>query len=99
MSKTSYIRGKAEVVFGGAIKIMCGTSTDGDFVLGLAELKEQKKVGDTAENEEAYDPQVLLVFNNLDSVTIVRNALECVEQWYKEGYFKEQIEKQTEDEY
>ena len=93
MSKTSYIRGKAEVIFGGSIKILCGTNHAGECLLAFSELKEQMKVGEHMGDADSYDPQVFFVFDNLDSVTIVRDALECIEKYFKEGEFGEPMKK------
>ena len=93
MSKTSFIRGQAEVFFGGSIKILCGTNNEGKCLLAFSELNEQMKVGENMGDADSYDPQVFLVFDNLDSVTIVRDALECIEKYFKEGEFGELIKK------
>lgn len=83
----SFIVGRSQVVFGGAIQISSGYDTKNNKgVILFSELKEPLNVGDTLpENAEAYDPQVQLVFDNIWSLDILRDAIDNVEQAFKYG--------------
>lgn len=86
----SGITGRAQVRFGGRIHIGVGYSPDTKVGgIGLHELKEEYQVGaDLPKNPEQYDEQVTLVFNNLESIEIVRDALDMLETAFKYGDFK-----------
>ena len=86
MTKTSYITGEAVVVFGGSIDIGLGYNPETKKVgISFSELKEQLNVGDKKERKEAYEKQVLFVFDNLESIKIVRHALDLAERTLKDG--------------
>ena len=88
MTKTSYITGEAVVVFGGSIDIGLGYNPETKKVgISFFELKEQLNVGDKKERKEAYEEQVLFVFDNLESIKIVRHALDLAERTLKDGEF------------
>lgn len=88
MTKTSYITGEAVVVFGGAIGIGLEYNPETKKVgISFSEIKEQLNVGDKTERKEAYDEQVLFVFDNLESIKIVRHALDLAERVLKDGEF------------
>jgi hypothetical protein len=87
--RTSYIRGRAVVRFGGAIGIEVGHYESGEFVVAFKEAKEQKEVGDEIGIGETWDTQVILVFDNPKSVSMVRDALDCVESGLKYGKLSE----------
>lgn len=84
--RTSFIRGRAEVHFGGAIGIEVGQLEDGRFAVAFKEAKKQKEVGDKM--EDAWDAQVFLVFDNPLSLSYVRDALDSVEEGMKYGKLK-----------
>ena len=91
----SFIVWRSQVVFGGAIQISSGYDTKNNKgVILFSELKEPLNVGDTLpENAEAYDPQVQLVFDNIWSLNILRDAIDNVEQAFKYFKFREPIDK------
>ena len=84
--RTSFIRGRAEVHFGGAIGIEVGQLEDGRFAVAFKEAKKQKEVGDKM--EDTWDAQVFLVFDNPLSLSYVRDALDSVEEGMKYGKLK-----------
>lgn len=87
MAKTNYITGKALVVFGGSISFGIGYNPN-EKVVGLAmyELKKQVKVGKKLSgNEKMYEPQVQLVFRNIESINCIRRALDIAERTLKDG--------------
>lgn len=85
--RTSFIKGRAEVHFGGSIVIEVGqTEENKRFVIAFSEAKEQKEVGDVTGDK--WDAQVFLVFDNLLSVSMLRDALDSVEQGMKYGKIK-----------
>ena len=81
--RTSYIRGRAEVYFGGAIGIEVGQIQDGRYVVAFREAKEQSEVG--CKIKDTWDAQVFLVFDNPLSLSYVRDALDRVEEGMKYG--------------
>lgn len=86
MKKTSYITGEAVVVFGGAIGIGLAYNPEEKKVgILFSELKEQLNVGDKVEEEETYEEQVQFVFDNLESIKMVRRALDLAERTLKDG--------------
>ena len=87
MTKTSYINGKALIVFGGSISFGIGYNPNKKVVwLMMSELKEQVKVGEKLSgDEEEYKPQVELVFQSVDSINIFRNVLDLAERTFKDG--------------
>ena len=94
MKKTSYILGEAEVVFGGSIAVPSyydpNTKTG---AISFNELKEQKGVGeDIKDDDEMLEPQVWLIFNNVESINVVRRALNRVEYALKNGEFQQKVE-------
>lgn len=89
--RTSYIRGRAEVHFGGAIGIEVGQLEDGKFAVAFKEAKDQKEVGDPL--QDTWDAQVFLVFDHPLSLSMVRDALDYIEEGMKYGKLKEQEKK------
>ena len=87
MTKTSYINGKALVVFGGSINFWIGYNQNKKVVgVMMSELKEQVKVGEKLSgDEEKYKPQVELVFQSVDSINVFRNVLDLAEKTLKDG--------------
>lgn len=85
----SGITGRAQVRFGGKIHI--GIGYDGKRNWGgisLSELKGSYKVGEeVAENAREYPTQVTLMFDNLESIDILRDALDNLESAFKDGEF------------
>ena len=83
MEKTSYIRGMAEVVFGGSIRIT-GATMNGKQVLAFTEMEQQLECGTEipqAEFDKPPRPQVVLAFDNIKSVNVLRDALDMVEKY------------------
>lgn len=92
-NKNSGIKGQAQVIFGGAIKIEYGI-LNGDknsICLGLSEFKyPPKEVGVYPENDETYcGVQVALAFPNLDVLCHFRDILNDVEEEMKERIKKQ----------
>jgi hypothetical protein len=85
--RTSFIRGRAEVHFGGAICIEVGQLEDGRYAIAFKEAKEQSEVGEKA--GETWDAQVFLVFDHPLSLSYLRDALDNVEYGMKYGKLKE----------
>jgi hypothetical protein len=89
----SGIIGRARVKFGGAIKITVHGGIEHDEVrvaVSLSEVKEQIGVGEKIpDNIENYGTQVWLEFNNIISIDMLRDALDCVEEYIKTGGFQE----------
>lgn len=84
MKKTSYVIGQAQVRFGGSIQVGVGYHKESKTAaIQFAEFKEQQKVGAPA-NVAAYEPQVEFIFNNLESIAIVRKALDIAERAFKD---------------
>ena len=76
----SYVRGRAEAVFGGAIGISIGYDEKSDAgIIALSELEEQLGVNAEIGSTKFYEPQVFLVFNNLHSIEAMRDALDNIE--------------------
>ena len=89
----SGIIGRARAKFGGAIQISVHGGVRGDMgrvAISLSEVKEQVGVGNMLpEGVEKYRPQVWLEFDNLTSIDIMRDALDCLEEYLKTGNFPE----------
>ena len=84
MKKTSYVIGQARVRFGGSIQVGVGYDKEAKTAaIQFSEFVEQQKVG-AKPTVPAYAPQVRLVFNNLESMAIVRKALDIVERAFKD---------------
>jgi len=87
----SGIIGRARAKFGGAIQIGIhgGVGSDkGKVAISLAEVKEQVGVGkELPDGVEKYGPQVWLVFDNLTSIDMMRDALDCLEEYLKTSSF------------
>ena len=89
----SGIIGRAHAKFGGAIRIGIHggvRSCKGRVAISLSEVKEQVGVGNMLpEGVEKYGPQVWLEFDNLTSIDMMRDALDCLEVYLKTGSFPE----------
>ena len=84
MKKTSYVIGQAQVRFGGSIQVGVGYNKESKTAaIQFAEFKEQVNVGDKP-TVAAYEPQVEFIFNNLESIKIVRQALDMCERAFKD---------------
>lgn len=88
----SGITGRAQVRFGGKIRInICYSPESKQGGLGLSELKDTYKVGEEiSETSEEYPIQVTLLFDNLESIDILRNALDDLESAFKYGGFRKE---------
>lgn len=87
MAKTSYINGKALVVFGGSINFGIGYNPDDKVVgLNISELTNQVQVGEKLNgNEEKNEPQVTLIFGCVESINVFRSVLDIAERTLKDG--------------
>lgn len=87
MTKTSYINGKALVVFGGSINFGIGYNPDDKVVgLNMSELTNQVQVGEKLNgNEEKNEPQVTLIFGCVESINVFRSVLDIAERTLKDG--------------
>ena len=88
----SGITGRAQVRFGGKIHIGIGYSGEHNWGgISLSELKETYKVAEEIpENANEYPTQVTLMFDNLESIDILRDALDNLESAFKDGDFKKE---------
>ena len=86
----SGITGRAQVRFGGKIRIGIGYSAEHNWGgISLGELKDTYKVGeDIPQDAEEYPTQVTLMFDNLTSIDMMRDALDNLESAFKDGDFK-----------
>lgn len=83
----SGIIGRARANFGGAIQIRIHGG-DGKAAVSLSEVKQPLNVGDRIPDDaELYPPQVWLAFDNLTSIDMMRDALDCLEVYLKTGDF------------
>lgn len=87
MTKTSYINGKALVVFGGSINFGIGYNPNDKVVgLNMSELTNQFQVGEKLNgNEEQNEPQVTLIFGCVESINVFRSVLDIAERTLKDG--------------
>lgn len=91
----SGVIGKAIATFGGAIQIGIhgwkdkhGSDDVEKVALSLSEIKKALNVGDRIPDDaELYPPQIWMVFNNMTSIDMMRNALDCLEHFLKTGEF------------
>ena len=87
----SGIIGRAHAKFGGAIQISILGGVRGDkgkVAILLSEIKEQVGVGkELPDGVEKYGPQVWMEFDNLTSIDMMRDALDCLEEYLKTGSF------------
>ena len=85
--------GQATAKFGGAIEIGIhgwkNKQMDPEKVaISLRELKKPLNAGDEIpDGAETYPPQIWLEFNNLTSINLMRDALDCLEHFLKAGDF------------
>ena len=91
----SGIRGRATAVFGGAILIQAGYDPKKmTGIISIAELENQQEVGSKLkEGTGYYNPQINLVFNDLGSIDILRDALDNLEYSFKHGELRPAMEK------
>lgn len=88
----SGILGVAEVRFGGKIVVEVISSNDGTvYGLSLSECYESGTIGNKVEKTKVHDPQVYLVFDNIESIKVVEKGLMTVRELFKQ---KEEKEKQ-----
>ena len=81
------ITGQAIAVFGGQIKLGVGYNdeTKSSFV-SMSQLVEEHTVGGAIKKDaKTYGEQIILVFNNLESIKVLRDALDIVEVAIKEN--------------
>lgn len=80
----SYVRGRAEAVFGGAIKVSIGydKATESGAIM-LSEIEKNIGIGAEIGDTKSYDPQVVLVFNDIRSIDVMRDALDNLEYAFK----------------
>ena len=89
----SGVIGQATAKFGGSIEIgIHGWKnkqlTPEKVAISLRELKKPLNAGDEIpDGAETYPPQIWLEFNNLTSINLMRDALDCLEQFLKTGNF------------
>ena len=85
----SGITGRAQVRYGGKIHIGIGYSKERNLgFIELRELKDNYEVGaDIPKGADEYNTQVSLVFNNLTSIDMMRDALDNLESAFKDGAF------------
>ena len=94
--KTSYIKGKGLVVFGGSISIALGhNSLTGNPMILFSELKEQREPGGaiTEEDLAAIEKkgQIAFEIDSVESINVIRFALDRVENYLnnKKDYGRE----------
>ena len=85
--RESRVQGQAVAIFGGQVGIRVGyDEKSGYCILILSELVEDHQAGDKLEKGwKDYGDQIQLAFRDLESIRIVRNALEYVERTIKDG--------------
>lgn len=90
----SGINGRATAVFGGAILIQVGYEPEKmTGVIALAELENQQEVGSKLKDGTGYyNPQINLVFKDLGSIDILRDALDNLEYSFKHGELRPAME-------
>lgn len=79
----SEIRGQANIVFGGKIggAITKFKTDEPNIILRIGELSKEKSIGDTTEdNDYEKDFQVNMIFNNIESIKIVKKWLDMAEE-------------------
>lgn len=84
---SSGITGRAVIDFGGKINILIGYD-DVTKVGGIKfeELTEQFEVGEKVKKgTPTYGTQVVMHFDNLESIGILRDALDALERAFKDG--------------
>ena len=84
----SYIEGEAKVVFGGKIKVdIADHLPTGRICVLFSELKEQHDPGADISDEEAKQienrGQVVLAFNDIRSIEVVKKALDLIETEFR----------------
>ena len=89
----SGIKGRSVVVFGGAILVQTGYNPERTTgVVSFAELENVQETGSHIKDGTGYyDPQCYLVFNDLASIDILRDALDNIEYAFKHGELRESI--------
>lgn len=85
----SGITGRSKVRFGGKIHMYTSYSAKHNCgCISFSELKDSYKVGEEiAENASEYPKQVSLMFDNLVSIDMLRDALDNLESAFKNGEF------------
>lgn len=86
------ITGNAFIAFGGG-KVLIEGGGNKEMNVGVIALSEVK---DKSSTDDRYDTQVQMVFPNLKSINILRDALNGLEDMFKSGEIKEQYEKSEE---
>ena len=91
MAKESRIYGQATAIFGGQIGIRIGYDKDSGYcALILSELVDEHKPGDNiGKGWKDYGEQIQLAFRDLESLRVVRDALDYVERTLKDGKLPE----------
>lgn len=89
----SGIKGRAVAVFGGGILVQTGYNPDNmTGVISLAELENVQEPGSKIkEGTGYYNPQCYLVFKDLASLDIMRDALDNIEFAFKHGELRDTI--------
>ena len=87
----SEIIGRAYATFGGQIQISIGWSEEERIgSIHLAQLKENIGLGNPIpQGSETYDTQVILAFQNIESLNLMRDAIDYLEEVFKNGWSKE----------
>ena len=86
MANKSFIVGCARVYFGGKIALSVGYDPDTKIAgVIMSELKEQNVPGERIKNPDNYGDQVQLVFDNLESINVLREALDIAERSIKDN--------------
>ena len=89
----SGIKGRVVAVFGGGILVQTGYNPDNmTGVISLAELENVQEPGSKIkEGTGYYNPQCYLVFKDLASLDIMRDALDNIEFAFKHGGLRDSI--------
>ena len=87
----SGILGVAEVHFGGKIVVEVISSNDSTvYGLSLSESYESGTIGDKVKDTKVHDPQVYLLFDNIESIKVVEKGLMTVRELFKQKEKKEE---------
>ena len=79
----SQIEGKANIIFGGKIggAITKFKTDEPNIILRIGELSKEKSIGEpTKDNDYEKDFQVNMIFNNIESIKIVKKWLDIAEE-------------------
>lgn len=80
--RKSKIIGRATAIFGGQIQLSVGYTDSKHAIVGMSELEEENAVGQKIKGKN-YGEQITLAFDSLDSINVLRDALDVAETLIK----------------